>query len=251
MTDTPMLVTRQLRKRYGGLLATDDVNLEVREGEVHALIGPNGAGKSTLIAQLSGTALSDEGSISFRGRDITRAPARIRARAGMARSFQITSIFPDLTVLENVMLAAQVFRHGAFRMIGSVHHDAALRERALACLALTGLAERAALRAGDISHGEQRQLELAIALGPDPALLLLDEPMAGLGPNESQRMVQVLDGLKGSKTMLLVEHDMDAVFALADRISVLVYGRLIATGTPQEIRNNPEVQRAYLGETET
>ncbi|MBN9473969.1 MAG: ABC transporter ATP-binding protein [Bordetella sp. SCN 67-23] len=244
-----LLQTQGLCKRYGGLLATDHVDLDVRAGEIHALIGPNGAGKSTLIGQLSGEIRPDRGHIHFAGRPVTAESVQQRARLGMGRSFQITSIFPDFTVIENVMLASQVGSGSRRRMFGNVRADPALRERSALTLRAVGLDPHADRRAADISHGAQRQLELAIALGSSPRLLLLDEPMAGLGPVESRQMVDVLLGLKKEVTMLLVEHDMDAVFMLADRISVLVYGRIIATGAPDEIRANADVQRAYLGES--
>jgi len=244
----PMLAVENLRKSFGALAATDGVNLEVREGETHAIIGPNGAGKTTLISQLSGTLRTDEGSIRFAGEDITELPAPERSRKGLARSFQITSIYREFTALDNVALAVQAHAGHSFRFWRPARADAALRDPARAVLEEVGLGARAELVAANLAHGEQRQLEIAMALATRPRLLLLDEPVAGMGTDESLRMVEFLATLKGSKTMLLVEHDMDAVFTLADRISVLVYGRIIATGRPEEIRANPEVRAAYLGE---
>jgi len=244
----PMLAVENLRKSFGALAATDGVNLEVREGETHAIIGPNGAGKTTLISQLSGTLRTDEGRIRFAGEDITELPAPERSRKGLARSFQITSIYREFTALDNVALAVQAHAGHSFRFWRPARADAALRDPARAVLEEVGLGARAELVAANLAHGEQRQLEIAMALATRPRLLLLDEPVAGMGTDESLRMVEFLATLKGSKTMLLVEHDMDAVFTLADRISVLVYGRIIATGRPEEIRANPEVRAAYLGE---
>ncbi|MBM3385441.1 MAG: ABC transporter ATP-binding protein, partial [Betaproteobacteria bacterium] len=238
----PMLVVENLRKSFGALAATDGVNLEVREGETHAIIGPNGAGKTTLISQLSGMLRTDEGRIRFAGEDITELPAPERSRKGLARSFQITSIYREFTALDNVALAVQAHAGHSFRFWRPARADAALRNPARAVLEEVGLGARAELVAANLAHGEQRQLEIAMALATRPRLLLLDEPVAGMGTDESMRMVEFLAKLKGSKTMLLVEHDMDAVFTLADRISVLVYGRIIATGRPEEIRANPEVR---------
>jgi branched-chain amino acid transport system ATP-binding protein len=239
-----------LVKRFGGLVATDTLSLDVRQGEVHALIGPNGAGKTTLIAQLAGFLRPDAGRIEFAGRDITFLPAPARVRLGLARSFQITSVLRDFTALDNVALAEQARQGHSFRFWRPARGDSTLRAPGLAALESVGLAHRADVAAANLSHGEQRQLEVAMALACDPAMLLLDEPMAGMGAEESARMVELLRGLRGRRTMLLIEHDMDAVFALADRITVLVYGRSIATGTPAEIRASPEVRTAYLGEAE-
>ena len=245
---TSILQISGLQKRFGGVLATDNVSLEVEQGECHAIIGPNGAGKSTLIAQLSGTVLPNSGSIRLNGRDITHAAAYERARLGVTRSFQITSLVMTMSVIDNVALAVQA-RHGhSFRLVRPARSISAIREEAMAMLRQVGLAERAEAPTVILSHGEHRLMEIAIALASGTELMLLDEPMAGLGPTESARMVELLSGLKASRTILLVEHDMDAVFALADRISVLVYGRIIATGTPDEIRGNEEVRHAYLGE---
>lgn len=242
-----ILSVRGLRKGFGGVTATDDVSLDVVKGETHAIIGPNGAGKTTLIAQLSGLLTPDAGTINFKGRDITSMPAHRRAHVGLARSFQITSVFMDMTVLDNVALAIQARDGHSFHFWTPARSIMRLREPAMEKLEIVGLAGRANDKALAMSHGERRQLEIAMALGTEPELLLLDEPMAGMGPEESNSMVATLKGLQG-KTILLVEHDMDAVFALADRITVLVYGRVIATGSPEEVRSNPEVVRAYLGE---
>ena len=247
MAETLLEVTG-LRKSFGALAATDGVDFEVREGETHAVIGPNGAGKTTFISQLSGMLRPDEGRIRFAGEDITALPAPARSRKGLARSFQITSIYREFTALDNVALAVQAHAGHSFRFWRPARGDAALRDPARAVLQEVGLGARADVVAANLSHGEQRQLEIAMALATRPRLLLLDEPVAGMGTDESLRMVEFLATLKGRKTMILVEHDMDAVFTLADRISVLVYGRIVATGRPEEIRANPEVRAAYLGE---
>ncbi len=243
-----LLKVETLVKRFGGIIATDHLDLAVNEGEVHALIGPNGAGKTTLIAQLSGFLRPDAGRILFDGHDITRLPAPARVHRGLARSFQITSVLREFTALDNVALAVQARQGHSFRFWAPARADRSLREPAMKALDSVGLAARADSAAADLSHGERRQLEVAMALASEPRLLLLDEPMAGMGPEESARMVTLLRSLKGQRTLLLVEHDMDAVFALADRITVLVYGRAIASGTPEEIRANAEVRQAYLGE---
>jgi branched-chain amino acid transport system ATP-binding protein len=243
-----LLETRGLTKRFGGLTATNDVSLSVEPGELLAVIGPNGAGKTTLIAELSGELRPDAGTIGFAGADISRlGPAR-RAMLGIARSFQITSIFREFTALDNVALAVQAQAGHSFRFWKPARPDPRLREPAMAALAEVGLERRADLPAGALSHGEKRALEIAIALATRPRLLLLDEPMAGMGPAESAGMVALLARLKDRFAIVLVEHDMDAVFALADWISVMVYGRVIATGAPDAIRADPEVRRAYLGE---
>jgi branched-chain amino acid transport system ATP-binding protein len=246
----PLLQVGRLAKRFGGIVATDDVTLNVAPGELHAVIGPNGAGKTTLIAQLSGQLRPDIGRIYFDGRDITALPAYRRSLIGLARSFQITSLFLDFSVLDNVALAAQAHAGHSFRFWRNARRENNLRAPARAALARVGLSERADVRASALSHGEHRQLELAMALAGSPRLLLLDEPMAGLGPEESARMVAMLRALKSEVTILLVEHDMEAVFALADRITVLVYGRVIASGAPADIRANRQVREAYLGEQE-
>ncbi|OFZ90266.1 MAG: ABC transporter ATP-binding protein [Betaproteobacteria bacterium RBG_16_66_20] len=244
----PLLETRGLRKTFGALRATDHVDFDVRAGETHAVIGPNGAGKTTFIKQLSGELRPDSGRVRFAGEDITTLSVPRRSHKGLARSFQITSIYRDFSALDNVALAVQAHAGHSFRFWRKAREDAALREPARAILDKVGLVARADVIAANLAHGEQRQLEIAMALATQPRLLLLDEPVAGMGTDESQRMIEFLAGLKGDKTIVLVEHDMDAVFSLADRISVLVYGRIIATGTPAEIRANAGVRAAYLGE---
>jgi branched-chain amino acid transport system ATP-binding protein len=243
----PVLATEDLYKRFGGVVATDAVSLTIAAGEVHALIGPNGAGKTTLIGQMTGEIAPDRGRVRFRGRDVTAMPVHQRARFGLARSFQVTSIIGDATVEDNAALAVQAHAGHSFRFWRPAAKDAALRQPALAALARVGLAGRAQDRARDLSHGEQRQLEIAMVLAGEPVLLVLDEPTAGMGPDESARMVEILRGLKGTLSILLVEHDMDTVFALADRISVLVNGGVIASGDPAAIRANAAVRAAYLG----
>jgi branched-chain amino acid transport system ATP-binding protein len=242
-----MLEVRGLTKQFGALRASDGIDFDVAEGETHAVIGPNGAGKTTFIGQLAGTLRPDSGTVRFAGSDITAFPAPRRARLGLARSFQITSVYPDFSVLQNVALAIQAHAGHSFRFWRDARTDPSLIEPARKVLDELGLSSRSGVTAANLSHGEQRQLEVAIALATSPRLLLLDEPMAGMGIEESQRMIALLASLKRRHTIILVEHDMDAVFRLADRISVLVYGRLIATGTPEEIRANEEVRRAYLG----
>jgi branched-chain amino acid transport system ATP-binding protein len=237
-----------LNKRFGGVVATDNVSLEVREGEIHALIGPNGAGKTTIIAQLSGALLPDSGRIGFAGNDITRKSAHDRVRLGLARSYQITSIFRPFSVLDNVALAVQARSGSSLRFWQPLTKETHLFDRARAVLARVGLAGRADALAGNLAHGEQRQLEVGLALATNPKLLLLDEPMAGMGPEESERMITLIQALKGELTVLLIEHDMNAVFRLADRISVLVNGRTIATDAPDAVRANDEVKHAYLGD---
>ncbi len=245
----PLLSTDRLIKRFGGLLATDSVSIDVRPGEIHALIGPNGAGKTTLVGQLTGNLRPDSGTIHFAGRDVTRLPTHARVRLGLARSFQITSVLREFTALDNVALAVQAHAGHSFRFLADARRDERLRGAGAARpRRRSASAARADTPAATLSHGEQRQLEIAMALAGDPRLLLLDEPMAGMGAEESQRMIGFLRGLKGRRAMLLIEHDMDAVFQLADRITVLVYGRAIASGTPEEIRANPDVRQAYLGE---
>ena len=243
-----LLSTRGLLKRFGGLVATNLLDLDIISGEIHALIGPNGAGKTTLVAQLAGEHAPDAGTIRFAGSDITHEPPARRAALGLARSFQVTTVFAEFSVLDNVALAVQARAGHSFRFWRPARHDPVLREPARARLAEVGLADRAEVAAGTLAHGEKRALELAMVLAIQPRLLLLDEPMAGMGPEDSVRMVELLTRLKGQVTMLLIEHDMDAVFALADRITVLVYGRAIATGTPAMIRHDPAVLAAYLGE---
>jgi len=244
----PLLEVRGLTRSFGALLASDSIDLEVREGETHAVIGPNGAGKTTLIAQLAGNLRPDRGRVRFAGEDVTALSAPARSRRGFARSFQITSVYSEFTALENVMLAVQAHAGHSFRFWRPAREETALRSPARAILDEVGLGARSDVLAANLAHGEQRALEIATALATRPRLMLLDEPVAGMGAEETQRMIAFLSTLKGRKTIILVEHDMDAVFSLADRISVLVYGRIIATGTPQEIRANAEVRRAYLGE---
>jgi len=244
----PLLRVEKLVRRFGGIVATDQVSLDVAKGELHAIIGPNGAGKTTLISQLTGQLLPDAGSIQLAGRDITWIPAYRRSALGLARSFQITSLLLDFTAADNVALAAQAHDGHSFHFWGNARKVAHLRQAAQIALDRVGLGARANILVSRLSHGEQRELELAVALATRPQLLLLDEPMAGLGVTESARMVRLLQELRREVSIVLVEHDMDAVFALADRISVLVYGRVIASGTPAEIRGNEEVKRAYLGD---
>lgn len=246
----PLLDISHLAKRFGGIVATDDVSVAIPKGELHALIGPNGAGKTTLIAQLSGAIFADSGRITFDGQDITRLPMQQRSHIGLARSFQITSLFLDLSVLDNVALAVQAHSGHSFYFWRDARSDADLRGPAREALARVGLETSADRVTAALSHGEHRLLELAMALASRPRMLLLDEPMAGLGPEESARMVEMLRGLKRDYTILLVEHDMEAVFALADRVTVLVYGRVIATGAPDDIRGNAQVREAYLGDAE-
>jgi branched-chain amino acid transport system ATP-binding protein len=244
----PLLRVEKLVRRFGGILATDHVSLDVAKSELHAIIGPNGAGKTTLISQLTGHLAPHSGSIFLGGRDITGLPAYRRSALGLARSFQITSLLPDFTAADNVALAAQAHHGHSFRFWGNARKEKALRDIAQAALDRVGLGGRADVLVSKLSHGEQRELELAVALATKPQLLLLDEPMAGLGVTESARMVRLLSELRKEVTIVLVEHDMEAVFALADRISVLVYGRVIASGAPADIRQNEEVKRAYLGD---
>jgi branched-chain amino acid transport system ATP-binding protein len=244
----PLLRVEKLVRRFGGILATDNVSLDVASGELHAIIGPNGAGKTTLISQLTGQLPPHGGTIILAGRDITRVPPYRRSALGLARSFQITSLLPDFTAIDNVALAAQARDGHSFHFWRDARKVTHLREAAQSALDRVGLGHRANITVSRLSHGEQRELELAVALATRPRVLLLDEPMAGLGVNESARMVQLLQELRREVTIVLVEHDMPAVFALADRISVLVYGRVIASGLPSEIRQNAEVKRAYLGD---
>lgn len=237
-----------LKKSFGGVIATDDVNLDVRLDEVHAIIGPNGAGKTTLITQLFGEQFPDAGKVFFKGKDVTKLPIHKRSHIGFARSFQITSVFMDFTVLDNVALAVQSHKGHSFKFWKPASTQVELRQGAMNALEQVGLHDRAFNKASELSHGERRQLEIAMALATEPVFLLLDEPMAGMGAEESASMVSLLKTLKKGRAILLVEHDMNAVFELADRISVLVYGKLIATGTPDEIRANKDVREAYLGE---
>jgi branched-chain amino acid transport system ATP-binding protein len=244
----PLLRVENLVRWFDGIVATDNVSLNVARGELHAIIGPNGAGKTTLISQLTGQLLPDSGAIYLAGKDITRVPAWRRSALGLARSFQITSLLSDFTALDNVALAAQAHDGHSFHFWGNARKVTHLRKAAQSALDRVGLGHRGDVVVSQLSHGEQRELELAVALATRPQLLLLDEPMAGLGVKESARMVKLLQELRREVSIVLVEHDMSAVFALADRITVLVYGRIIASGQPSEIRQNEEVKRAYLGE---
>jgi len=244
----PVLEVRHLAKRFGALVVTDDVSLELRRGECHALIGPNGAGKTTLVHQISGLVVPDRGTVRLDGADVTRLPAHARARRGLARTFQVSSVLDGFSVLENVALAAQARSGSSLRLWGRAAAEPALNARARSALAEVGLADRAELPAGALAHGQKRALELAIALALEPVALVLDEPMAGVGLDEGERLLALLEALKGRVSMLLIEHDMTAVFRLADRVSVLVYGRLLASGSPAEIRADPRVRAAYLGE---
>lgn len=248
---TSLLEVSGLVKRFGGLMATDHVSFAVEPGEVHAIIGPNGAGKTTLISQLSGELQPDEGSMVFEGSDISRLSVPARSLAGLGRSYQISQIFREFTALENVMLAVQAHAGRGFSFIQAVAREPAITAPAFEALRQVGLADRATALAASMAHGEHRQLELAMTLAGNPRLLLLDEPMAGMSQKESEEMIALIRTLKGRYAIILVEHDMDAVFALADRISVLVYGRIIVTGTPTEIRQNRMVREAYLGEEES
>jgi branched-chain amino acid transport system ATP-binding protein len=244
----PVLRLEHLYKSFGSLVVTDDVTLDIMPGEMHAVIGPNGAGKTTLVNQISGLVAPDNGTILFAGADVTALPPEARALRGLARSFQISSILSGFSVLENVALAVQARIGSSLRFFGRAADEAALNSPAMAALEQTGIADRAHIRAGELSHGEKRALELAIALAMQPTLLLLDEPMAGVGREETERQVELLLRLKGQLTMILVEHDMAAVFALADRISVLIRGRVLVTGLPDAVRADPQVVTAYLGE---
>ena len=244
----PLLRVENLVRRFGGILATDNLSLDVAPGELHAIIGPNGAGKTTLISQLTGQLAPNSGTIRFDGRDVTGLPSYKRSALGLARSFQITSLLKDFTAIDNVALAAQAHDGHSFRFWGAARKEQHLRDAARAALKRVGLEARADVLVSELSHGEQRELELAVALATKPKLMLLDEPMAGLGITESARMVTLLKELRREVTIVLVEHDMAAVFALADRITVLVYGRVIASDLPAAIRSNEEVKRAYLGD---
>lgn len=244
----PVLELANLRKSFGALTATDDVALTLMPGEIHALIGPNGAGKSTLIKQIVGEIRPDSGSVRFMGRAIDGLDVAARARLGLARSFQVSAVIPDFTVRQNVMLAVMGASGRVFRFLRPALRDTNLTAPADAHIAAAGLAARAEVKAAELSHGERRKLEIAMALALAPKAFLLDEPMAGMGLEGAAQLTALLSGLRHKAPILLVEHDMDAVFALADRISVLVYGRIIATGTVAEIRAHPEVQRSYLGD---
>lgn len=245
----PVLELRKLSKSFGALSATDDVSLDLKPGEIHALIGPNGAGKTTLMHQISGALKPDAGSIRFLGQDILPLGIAARARLGLGRTFQVSSLIPEFSALRNVMLAVQARQGSSFRFLRSVMHDRSLLDAAGAALDRVGLSARASVPAAELSHGERRQLEIAIAIALGAKAFLLDEPMAGMGPEGSRALTTFLDRLRAEAPILLVEHDMDAVFALADRISVLVYGRIIASGSVTDIRANPAVREAYLGDS--
>ncbi len=243
-----LLTVTGLNKAFGALQATDDLNLQIEEGTIHGLIGPNGAGKTTAINQLCGEMLPDSGQVLFNGHDVTKWPIHKRARLGLQRSYQITSLFAQFSALENVAVAIQAMDGHSFRFWGKARTDKTLINPAMDILEKVGLAELAHTKVTELAHGQQRQLEVAMTLATKPKMLLLDEPMAGMGQTESRAMMEVLQPLKGEVTILMVEHDMDVVFALADRISVLVRGHNIVTGTPEEIRNNEDVRSAYLGD---
>jgi branched-chain amino acid transport system ATP-binding protein len=247
-TQAPLLQVSGLVKRFGGLLATDHVSLNLVRGEIHALIGPNGAGKTTLISQLAGALNCDAGSILFQGQEVSRMAIHTRVGQGLARSFQITSLFPKLSVQDHFVLAVQACSGSSFSFWRARAAEQSLVGEAVVLAERVGLQDKISVPAERLSHGEQRQLEVGLALATRPKLLLLDEPMAGTGPQESQRLIQLIASLRPTVSVLLVEHDMDAVFQLANRISVLVSGAIIATGTPDSIRNDPEVRRAYLGD---
>ncbi|MFP4032151.1 MAG: ABC transporter ATP-binding protein [Desulfococcaceae bacterium] len=244
----PLLRVEGLRKRFGAVQASHDVNLSVAAGEIHALIGPNGAGKTTVLNQLTGEIEPDEGRIVFEGRDITGLPIHQRVGLGLARSYQITSIFERLTVRQNLALSIQARIGHSFRFWKDAGKEPEILAQMDSALARVGLTDRADLPAGNLSHGEKRQLDVGMALAGNPKLLLLDEPYAGMGPGGAVELTKLIRSLKGELTILLVEHDMNVVFSLADRITVLVYGETFASGPPEEIRANPEVRRAYLGE---
>ncbi|RIY39599.1 ABC transporter ATP-binding protein [Neopusillimonas maritima] len=245
-----ILTTERLTKKYGALVVTDNISIDIKQGEIHAIIGPNGAGKTTLINQLSGELKPQEGEVYFNGNNVTALSISKRARAGLVRSYQITSVFDELSVLENVVFSALASRKHAYRFWGSLLSYKQEVASALSALELTGLAAQMKLPAHQLGYGQRRQLELAMALATNPKFLLLDEPMAGMSVQESNVVVELLRSLKRRYSVLLVEHDMNAVFELADRISVLVYGRILVTGTPDEIKANEEVRAVYLGEEE-
>ena len=242
-----ILNVSNLSKTFGGVVATDHLNLEIKHGELHAIIGPNGAGKTTLLAQLSGETQPDSGDIIFREENITALPPFKRSRLGIARSFQITSLMLEMDVIDNITLAIQARDNHSYKFWKPARQDIDLRNAALNALEEIGLEERAFEKVGNLSHGEHRQLEIAMALATQPHLLLLDEPMAGMGTEEGRKILKILQKLKKRKTILLIEHDMDVVFALADRITVLVYGRVIASGSPKTIKEDEKVREAYLG----
>jgi branched-chain amino acid transport system ATP-binding protein len=245
------LVTKNLVKRFGGVQATDNVSLTVEDGQLHAIIGPNGAGKSSLIGQLAGEIAPDSGTVTLLGKEVTALSVVARANLGLARTYQITQLAKEFSAIDNVLLATNARARHNFRFWMNAHDDAEVMTRLMSALAKVGLSDTSDRTVAELAHGEQRQLEIAMALATEPKVLLLDEPLAGMSQSEAAAMIALLKGLKGRYPILLVEHDMDAVFSLADRISVLVYGRIIASGTPDEIRNNAEVRAAYLGEETT
>ncbi len=247
MSSTVLLDVRRLNKRFGGVVATDQVDLQIAQGEIHALIGPNGAGKTTLVAQLAGQVPSDSGSVHFDGTDITRMATHLRARRGLVRSFQITRLFKSMSVLDNLALAIQASLGQVFSAWRPVKQDVDLQDRAMAILVRLGLADKHHWRIEQLSHGEQRALEVGMALAGKPKLVLLDEPLAGMGLQESEAMTQLIDSLRRDFSVLLIEHDVEAVFRLADTVSVLVSGRIVASGKPADVRANPAVTAAYLG----
>ena len=247
---TPILKITSLCKQFGGITATNNIDLDINEGEIHAVIGPNGAGKTTLISQLSGDLKADKGAILFQGDLITNMPSNKRSLLGIARTFQITSLMLDMSTLDNVALAVQAHSGHSYRFWQDARQDKQLIEPALKVLKQAGLLGRKDIITRELSHGEHRQLEIAMALATQPKLLLLDEPMAGMGAEETQKLIAILKKLKTGKTMILIEHDMNAVFSLSDRITVMVYGKIIATGSPKEIRANQKVKAAYLGDEE-
>ncbi len=243
-----VLEVDRLTRRFGAVLANDAVSIDLAPGEIHALIGPNGAGKSTLVNQVAGLLRQDHGAIRLLGKDIGHLPPEVRARLGLARCFQVSSLIPEFTALQNAMLAVQCRTGGSFRFFLPAMRDRSLTDRALASIEKVGLGGRSDIRASELSHGERRKLEIAVALALEPVALLLDEPMAGMGPEGSKELTGFLDGLRRTAPILLVEHDMDAVFALADRVSVLVYGRIMASGRPDDIRADAAVRAVYLGQ---
>ena len=243
-----LLYVDSLTKSFGGLVALDQISLSVQAGEIHALIGPNGAGKTTLIHHISGAMHADEGRIVFDGHDVTQLPLHQRARQGLVRSYQITSVFPNLSVQDNLALAILATQRSGFGFWRNASRDRARFSQADAMAERIGLSDHRMQAAAALSHGAQRQLEVGLVLCTNPKLMLLDEPMAGMGPDESQRMVELLKSLRGNTTIVLVEHDMDAVFRLADTISVLVSGRVVASGNAEKIKNDEAVQHAYLGD---
>ena len=247
---TPILKIIGLSKQFGGITATNNIDLNITDGEIHAVIGPNGAGKTTLISQLSGDLQADAGAIVFQGNLINNMSSNKRSLLGIARTFQITSLMLDMSTLENVMLAVQAHSGHSYCFWQDARQDDQLVEPALKVLKQVGLLGRKNIMTRELSHGEHRQLEIAMALATQPKLLLLDEPMAGMGAEETQKLIAILKTLKTGKTMILIEHDMNAVFSLADRITVMVYGKIIATGSPKEIRANQKVKAAYLGDEE-